>query len=113
MTKTYLKKIIKEELRKLYENKKYDYYAVEVRNMSSAIHELVSFTKKKDAMKADSIITKISKSNNEEDINYMWNKIGDLNSYVDTYEINFREIKDSVYDEDTYIVNYTSYDVYL
>ena len=93
-------------------------YAVEIRNVHTAIHELFEVTGIKDARRINKLIEYVESHDELQDFEEyaIWDEINSMKGIV-SYEINFRETytnkKDGwKYYEDIKIINEHSYDLY-
>lgn len=75
-------------------------YGVEVRDMRTAIHNLFVTNTKRKAEKILTLLKKIENTNEE----HLWNDISAL--CQDSFEINYRDIKDDCMYDDVYVINH-------
>jgi len=99
--------------RKLSENSKIEQYAINTRDMHTAIHNLYVVNKKSDVIRLDNLFKALRKAKTEDKINNIWYVINNKFPDLEVFEINYREIDDDDMYGNILIWNDNSYDIYM
>lgn len=102
-----------ENLQKMYESfGNYNEFAIDFRSMHTAIHGLIVFNNKRDALNAYDTLKKLEHCDNDTDYELILQSVLDSSEYL-INEINYKDIsKDLVYDN-IKVINALSIDLYI